>query len=39
MWSGLRTLIYRTPDLAEGPRWYAKVLRFAPYFDQPGESK
>src|SRR5688572_21738281 len=32
---GLRTAIYRTPDLAEGKRWYTKVLGFAPYFDQP----
>jgi catechol 2,3-dioxygenase-like lactoylglutathione lyase family enzyme len=32
---GLRTAIYRTPDLAEGKRWYMKVLGFAPYFDQP----
>src|SRR5678816_441602 len=32
---GLRTAIYRTPDLEEGKRWYTKVLGFAPYFDQP----
>ena len=32
---GLRTAIYRTPDLAEGKRWYTKVLGFVPYFDQP----
>jgi predicted enzyme related to lactoylglutathione lyase len=32
---GLRTAIYRTPDLAEGKRWYMKALGFAPYFDQP----
>jgi predicted enzyme related to lactoylglutathione lyase len=32
---GLRTAIYSTPDLAEGKRWYTKVLGFAPYFDQP----
>ena len=32
---GLRTAIYRTPDLAEGKRWYTKVLGSAPYFDQP----
>ena len=24
-----------TPDLAEGKRWYTKVLGFTPYFDQP----
>jgi catechol 2,3-dioxygenase-like lactoylglutathione lyase family enzyme len=32
---GLRTAIYRTPDLGEGKRWYTKALGFAPYFDQP----
>ena len=32
---GLRTVIYRTPDLAAGKRWYMQVLGFAPYFDQP----
>ena len=32
---GLRTAIYSTPDLAEGKRWYTKVLGLAPYFDQP----
>lgn len=32
---GLRTAIYRTPDLAEGKRWYMKALGIAPYFDQP----
>jgi len=32
---GLRTAIYRAPDLADARRWYTKVLGFAPYFDQP----
>ncbi|HTU68455.1 MAG TPA: VOC family protein [Steroidobacteraceae bacterium] len=32
---GLRTAIYRTPDLAAGKLWYTKALGFAPYFDQP----
>src|SRR6187402_3329220 len=32
---GLRTAVYRTPDLAQGKLWYTKVLGFAPYFDQP----
>jgi len=32
---GLRTAIYRIPDLVEGKRWYTKVLGFGPYFDQP----
>ena len=32
---GLRTAIYHTPDIAEGKRWYTKVLGQGPYFDQP----
>jgi predicted enzyme related to lactoylglutathione lyase len=32
---GLRTAVYRTPDLAEGKRWYMKALGITPYFDQP----
>lgn len=32
---GLRTVIYRTPDLAAGKQWYTKFLGVAPYFDQP----
>jgi hypothetical protein len=32
---GLRTAIYRTPDLEAGKRWYTKMLGIAPYFDQP----
>lgn len=32
---GLRTVIYRTPDLAAGKRWYMQALGFPPYFDQP----
>ena len=32
---GLRTAIYRTPDIAAGKLWYTKVLGFPPYFDQP----
>jgi uncharacterized glyoxalase superfamily protein PhnB len=32
---GLRTAIYRTPDLAQGKLWYTKALGLAPYFDQP----
>ena len=32
---GLRTVIYHAPDLDSAKAWYAKVLGFAPYFDQP----
>jgi len=32
---GLRTCIYRVPDLAAATEWYTKVLGFQPYFNQP----
>ena len=32
---GLRTAIYHTPDLARGKEFYARILGFAPYFDEP----
>ena len=32
---GLRTAIYRAPDLDKAKAWYARVLGIAPYFDQP----
>jgi len=32
---GLRTAKYTAPDLARARDWYAAVLGFAPYFDQP----
>jgi len=32
---GLRTVIYHAPDLAKAKKWYAEVLGFEPYFDQP----
>ena len=32
---GLRTVIYRAPDLAAGKQWYTKFLGLGPYFDQP----
>jgi predicted enzyme related to lactoylglutathione lyase len=32
---GLRTAIYRTPDIAAGKLWYTKALGITPYFDQP----
>jgi len=32
---GLRTAKYTAPDLARARDWYAEVLGFAPYFDQP----
>jgi catechol 2,3-dioxygenase-like lactoylglutathione lyase family enzyme len=32
---GLRTAIYPVTDLAAARDWYARLLGFAPYFDQP----
>ena len=32
---GLRTVVYKVPDLARAKRWYAEVLGIAPYFDEP----
>jgi len=32
---GLRTVIYKAPDLARAKAWYADVLGVAPYFDEP----
>ena len=35
MFQGLRTVIYRAGDLARAKEWYATLLGFGPYFDQP----
>jgi predicted enzyme related to lactoylglutathione lyase len=35
MFLGLRTAIYPVDDIAKGKTWYAQVLGFEPYFDQP----
>ena len=35
MFAGLRTVILKVTDLGKAKQWYAKVLGFAPYFDQP----
>ena len=32
---GLRTVIYKAPDLARAKAWYSDVLGVAPYFDEP----
>ncbi len=32
---GLRTAIYKVPDLQEARRWYSEVLNVKPYFDEP----
>ncbi|HEY2044476.1 MAG TPA: VOC family protein [Jatrophihabitans sp.] len=33
--SGLRTVIYPAPDLAEAKQWWTDLLGFGPYFDEP----
>jgi predicted enzyme related to lactoylglutathione lyase len=32
---GLRTALYVVPDLARAKAWYADVVGYAPYFDEP----
>ena len=32
---GLRTCIYKVPDLNEAKNWYAKAFEVEPYFDEP----
>lgn len=32
---GLRTAIYKVPDIAEATEWYTKVLGMEPYFNEP----
>lgn len=35
MFQGLRTTIYQVADLDAAKQWYATVLGFGPYFDEP----
>ena len=35
MLQGLRTVIYRAPDLARAIEWYTQVVGHAPYFSEP----
>ena len=32
---GLRTLIFKVPDLAAAKTWYTGIFGIAPYFDEP----
>ena len=32
---GLRTAVYYVNDIELGKQWYASILGFAPYFDEP----
>lgn len=35
MMLGLRTVVYKTPDLTRAKAWYGDVFGIAPYFDEP----
>ena len=35
MFLGLRTVIYKAPDIDAAKAWYTSVLGFGPYFDEP----
>ncbi len=35
MLRGLRTVIYAAPNLADAKAWYAALLAYDPYFDEP----
>jgi predicted enzyme related to lactoylglutathione lyase len=35
MIQGLRTVIYKVPDLEKAKAWYARALGFDPYFAEP----
>ena len=35
MFLGLRTAIYHVDDVAKAKDWYASILGFEPYFDEP----
>ena len=35
MIKGLRTTIYKVPDLAQAKAWYSKAFGITPYFDEP----
>ena len=35
MFQGLRTVIYRVPDLARAKAWYREAFGLDPYFDEP----
>lgn len=32
---GLRTTVYKVPDLEKAKDWYGKAFQVAPYFDEP----
>ena len=35
MIQGLRTVIYKVPDLAAAKAWYSRILGIEPYFSEP----
>ena len=32
---GLRTVVYKVPDLEAAKKWYARAFEIEPYFDEP----
>lgn len=32
---GLRTTVYKVPDMAAAKKWYSEVFGITPYFDEP----
>ena len=35
MIKGLRTAVYKVPDIEKAKKWYSDILGIEPYFDQP----
>ncbi|MEO7312477.1 MAG: VOC family protein [Chitinophagaceae bacterium] len=35
MLQGLRTIVYKVPDLEKARAWYSKIFGILPYFDEP----
>jgi predicted enzyme related to lactoylglutathione lyase len=35
MFQGLRTVVYKVPDLARAKAWYSEAFGVKPYFDEP----
>ena len=35
MIQGLRTVVYKVPDLERAKAWYARILGIEPYFAEP----
>ena len=35
LFKGLRTTVYKVPNLSEAKTWYSKAFKTEPYFDEP----